>query len=139
MTEPAPRERGMAFRAMVPNAVTALALCCGLTGVRYGFVEEWERALGFIMLAGVLDGMDGRVARLSGLGSKFGAFYDSTLDRVADGAVLGGLAVGVVEQLGTLTILMSVPGARAMMLFAFLLGVLLLRPQGIFVGRAATA
>jgi hypothetical protein len=34
---------------------------------------------------------------------------------------------------------MSVPGARAMMLFAFLLGVLLLRPQGIFVGRAATA
>jgi branched-chain amino acid transport system permease protein len=59
--------------------------------------------------------------------------------RSMPGAVLGGFAVGIVEQLGTLTILMSVPGARAMMLFAFLLGVLLLRPQGIFVGRAATA
>lgn len=55
------------------------------------------------------------------------------------GAVLGGLVVGVVEQLGNLTILMSVPGARAMLLFTFLLGILLLRPQGIFVGRAATA
>jgi branched-chain amino acid transport system permease protein len=55
------------------------------------------------------------------------------------GAVLGGLAVGVVEQLGTLTVLIAVPGARAMMLFAFLLAVLLIRPQGIFVGRAATA
>ena len=55
------------------------------------------------------------------------------------GAVLGGLAVGVVEQLGSLTILMPVPGARAMLLFAFLLVILLLRPQGVFVGRAATA
>ncbi len=55
------------------------------------------------------------------------------------GAVLGGLVVGVVEQLGNLTILMSVPGARAMLLFTFLLGILLLRPQGLFVGRAATA
>lgn len=55
------------------------------------------------------------------------------------GAVLGGLVVGVVEQLGNLTVLMSVPGARAMLLFTFLLGILLLRPQGIFVGRAATA
>jgi branched-chain amino acid transport system permease protein len=59
--------------------------------------------------------------------------------RSMPGAVLGGFAVGIDEQLGTLTILMAVPGARAMMLFAFLLGVLLLRPQGIFVGRAATA
>ncbi|HEX5772396.1 MAG TPA: branched-chain amino acid ABC transporter permease [Nocardioidaceae bacterium] len=55
------------------------------------------------------------------------------------GAVLGGLVVGVVEQLGNLTVLMSVPGARAMLLFTFLLGILLLRPQGLFVGRAATA
>jgi branched-chain amino acid transport system permease protein len=59
--------------------------------------------------------------------------------RSMPGAVLGGLAVGVVEQLGTLTILMTVPGARALMLFVFLLAVLLFRPQGIFVGRAATA
>jgi branched-chain amino acid transport system permease protein len=55
------------------------------------------------------------------------------------GAVLGGLVVGVVEQLGNLSVLMAVPGAREMLLFVLLLGILLLRPQGIFVPRAATA
>jgi branched-chain amino acid transport system permease protein len=55
------------------------------------------------------------------------------------GAVLGGFAVGIVEQLGTLTVMSHVPGARASMLFAFLLGILLLKPQGVFAGRAATA
>jgi branched-chain amino acid transport system permease protein len=55
------------------------------------------------------------------------------------GAVLGGFVVGVVEQIGNLTVLMAVPGARAMLLFVLLLGILLLRPQGIFVPRAATA
>jgi branched-chain amino acid transport system permease protein len=59
--------------------------------------------------------------------------------RSMPGAVLGGLAVGVVEQLGSLSVMIEVPGARAMFLFVFLLGVLLLRPQGIFVGRAASA
>jgi branched-chain amino acid transport system permease protein len=55
------------------------------------------------------------------------------------GAVLGGFAVGIVEQLGTLTVMSEVPGARALMLFTFLLAILLLKPQGLFVGRAATA
>ncbi|HET9398835.1 MAG TPA: phosphatidylcholine/phosphatidylserine synthase, partial [Sphingomicrobium sp.] len=76
---------GLPFRAFPPNAITALALCCGLTGVRYGFVEEWERALGFIMLAGVLDGMDGRVARLLRAQSRFGAELDSLSDNIAFG------------------------------------------------------
>lgn len=62
--------------------------------------------------------------------------------RSMPGAVAGGLTVGVVEQLGNLTfftVTLEVPGPRAMLLFAFLLAVLLIRPQGIFVGRAATA
>lgn len=59
--------------------------------------------------------------------------------RSMPGAVAGGLAVGVVEQLGTLSALIEVPGARAMLLFVFLLVVLLIKPGGIFVGRAATA
>jgi branched-chain amino acid transport system permease protein len=59
--------------------------------------------------------------------------------RSMPGAVLGGLAVGVVEQLGNLSILAGVPGPRAMVLFVFLLAVLLLKPQGIFVRRVATA
>jgi branched-chain amino acid transport system permease protein len=59
--------------------------------------------------------------------------------RSMPGAVLGGLAVGVVEQLGSLTVMIEVPGARAMVLFVFLLGVLLVAPQGIFVRKAAAA
>lgn len=55
------------------------------------------------------------------------------------GAVLGGLVVGFVEQLGNLTLLSSVNGARAMMLFGFLLFVLLVRPNGIFVPRMREA
>jgi branched-chain amino acid transport system permease protein len=55
--------------------------------------------------------------------------------RSMPGAVAGGLTVGVVEQLGTLTVMLQIPGARAMLLFGFLLAVLLLRPQGIFTGR----
>jgi CDP-diacylglycerol--serine O-phosphatidyltransferase len=77
--------RGIPFRAMVPNAVTALALCSGLTGVRFAIDGEWEKALAAIIIAGVLDGMDGRIARLLRAQSKFGAELDSLSDNVAFG------------------------------------------------------
>lgn len=73
------------FRAMAPNAITAIALCFGLTGVRFGIGGEWEKALGAIILAGVLDGMDGRIARLLRAQSKFGAELDSLSDNIAFG------------------------------------------------------
>ena len=85
MTKAAPPERGMAFRAMVPNAVTALALCFGLTGVRFGIAENWEAAIGCVVIAGVLDGMDGRIARLLRANSRFGAELDSLSDVTAFG------------------------------------------------------
>ena len=56
--------RGLPLRAVAPNAVTALALCSGLSGVRFAITGEWERAVAMIMVAGVLDGIDGRIARL---------------------------------------------------------------------------
>jgi branched-chain amino acid transport system permease protein len=59
--------------------------------------------------------------------------------RSMPGAVAGGLTVGVIEQLGTLSMMIEIPGAKAMLLFGFLLVVLLIRPQGIFVARTATA
>lgn len=77
--------RGIAFRALAPNAVTALALCFGLSGVRFAIGGEWEKALGAIILAGVLDGMDGRIARLLRAQSKFGAELDSLSDNIAFG------------------------------------------------------
>ncbi|WP_265570826.1 CDP-alcohol phosphatidyltransferase family protein [Sphingomicrobium nitratireducens] len=84
--------RGLPFRALAPNAITALALCFGLTGVRFavsasgeGPMLHWEYALGCIILAGVLDGMDGRIARLLKAQSRFGAELDSLSDNIAFG------------------------------------------------------
>ena len=77
--------RGIPFRALAPNAVTALALCFGLTGVRFAIGGEWDKALGSIILAGILDGLDGRIARLLRANSKFGAELDSLSDNIAFG------------------------------------------------------
>ena len=77
--------RRIPFRAMIPNAITALALCMGLTGVRFAIGDEWEKALAAIILAGILDGMDGRIARLLRAESKFGAELDSLSDNIAFG------------------------------------------------------
>jgi len=77
--------RRIPFRAMIPNAITTLALCLGLTGVSLAVREEWEKALGAIVLAGVLDGIDGRIARLLRAQSRFGAELDSLSDNIAFG------------------------------------------------------
>ena len=70
---------------MVPNAITILALCFGLTGVRFAISEQWPLALAAIVGAGVLDGFDGRIARLLRAQSKFGAELDSLSDNIAFG------------------------------------------------------
>lgn len=77
--------RGIPFRAMIPNAVTVLALCFGLTGISLAIRGEWDKALAAIVFAGVLDGMDGRIARLLKAQSKFGAELDSLSDNIAFG------------------------------------------------------
>src|SRR5438309_9598538 len=76
---------------MIPNAITALALCFGLTGIRFamtaptGETEHWQLALACVVGAGILDGMDGRIARLLRAESKFGAELDSLSDNIAFG------------------------------------------------------
>ena len=70
---------------MIPNGITALALCFGLTGVRFGITGDWPQALACIVGAGVLDGFDGRIARLLKAQSKFGAELDSLSDNIAFG------------------------------------------------------
>lgn len=77
--------RTIPFRAFVPNAITVLALCFGLTGVRFAIAEQWPLALAAIVGAGVLDGFDGRIARLLRAQSKFGAELDSLSDNIAFG------------------------------------------------------
>lgn len=77
--------RGIPLRAVVPNAVTALALCVGLTGVRFAIAEEWAFAVYSVVVAGVLDGLDGRIARALKGQSRFGAELDSLADVIAFG------------------------------------------------------
>jgi CDP-diacylglycerol--serine O-phosphatidyltransferase len=86
---PPPRERGarkgIPLRAVIPNAVTALALCVGLTGVRFAIAGEWTYAVFAVVAAGVLDGLDGRIARALKGQSKFGAELDSLADVISFG------------------------------------------------------
>ena len=85
LAEPRRFGRVIPIRALIPNAVTVLALCFGLTGVRFAIAGEWEKAAGSIVVAGVLDGIDGRIARLLKATSRFGAELDSLSDVIAFG------------------------------------------------------
>lgn len=77
--------KGLSFNKMIPNILTLLALCAGVTSIRYGVRGEWERAVVAILVAAVLDGLDGRVARLLRGTSRFGAELDSLSDFVSFG------------------------------------------------------
>ena len=77
--------RGLSLRAVIPNAITAAALCAGLTGIRFAIAADWEKAIIAVILAGVLDGIDGRIARLLNAQSRFGAELDSLADSLSFG------------------------------------------------------
>lgn len=76
---------GLPLRAIAPNAVTALALCSGLTGIRFAIDGHFERAVTMVLIAGVLDGLDGRIARALRGESRFGAELDSLADAISFG------------------------------------------------------
>nr|WP_250893768.1 phosphatidylcholine/phosphatidylserine synthase [Croceibacterium selenioxidans] len=75
----------MTLRAVLPNAITAAALCSGLTGIRFAIDGNFEKAVLAIILAGMLDGIDGRIARLLKAQSRFGAELDSLADSLSFG------------------------------------------------------
>jgi CDP-diacylglycerol--serine O-phosphatidyltransferase len=77
---------GISLRALAPNAITALALCTGLSGAWFAMQGRWESAVAAIVVAGVLDAMDGRIARMLKGESRFGAELDSLSDVIAFGA-----------------------------------------------------
>jgi CDP-diacylglycerol--serine O-phosphatidyltransferase len=81
------RFRPIPVRMLVPNIITLLALCAGLTAIRLAIEGRIELALGAIVFAAALDGVDGRVARLIKGQSKFGAELDSLADFVNFGVV----------------------------------------------------
>ena len=77
--------RGLSMRAVLPNAITAAALCSGLTSILFAIGGQWDKAVFAMIIAGVLDMMDGRVARLLKAQSRFGAELDSLSDSASFG------------------------------------------------------
>lgn len=74
------RFKGLSPNRLIPNMLTVLALCTGMTAVYFGLQDRWQLAVACIVLAGILDGLDGRLARLLGGTSRFGAELDSLSD-----------------------------------------------------------
>lgn len=71
---------GLTINRLIPNALTLLALGAGLTGIRLALMDRWEFAIAAVAVAMVLDALDGRIARLMGATSEFGAQLDSLSD-----------------------------------------------------------
>ncbi len=76
---------------LLPNLFTTAALFFGFSAILAAMHQQWERAAVMVFIAGVMDGLDGRVARMTNTQSAFGAQYDSLSDMIAFG-----LAPGVV-------------------------------------------
>jgi len=83
------RLRQIPVRYLVPNIVTLLALCSGVTAIRLGIEGRFELAVACVILATVLDALDGRIARALKGSSKFGAELDSLADFVNFGVAPG--------------------------------------------------
>jgi CDP-diacylglycerol--serine O-phosphatidyltransferase len=97
------RLKGQSFNRMIPNILTMLALCSGLTAFRFAFDEKWEAAVLCLVIAAVLDALDGRIARLLGHSSKFGAELDSLSDFFAFGVAPAMLIyLWTLHQIGSL-------------------------------------
>jgi CDP-diacylglycerol---serine O-phosphatidyltransferase len=76
------QRRQVPIRMLIPNFFTLLSLCAGLTGIRMALESRWDLAFALVVVAGLLDGIDGRAARFLKAQSRFGAELDSLADFV---------------------------------------------------------
>ena len=79
------KQRVQTISSILPNAATVLALCAGLSSVRFALELKWELAVTCIILASILDATDGKLARMLGSTSRFGAELDSLADFISFG------------------------------------------------------
>lgn len=79
------RFQKLSFQRLLPNLATVMATCVGLTSIRFALQGNFHMAAAAIFFAGLLDAMDGRLARLLGAESEFGAELDSLSDFVSFG------------------------------------------------------
>ena len=83
------RFQGLSINRLIPNMLTLLALSAGLTSIRFALDQKWEYSVLAIFVAGILDALDGRIARLLKGSTKFGAELDSLSDFVCFGVSPG--------------------------------------------------
>jgi len=83
------RLEDLSIEKLVPSFITLLALCCGVTAIRFGLADQWTTAMTFMIAAMILDMLDGRAARMLGADSRFGAQLDSLADLVSFGVAPG--------------------------------------------------
>ncbi len=108
------RERKVPVRLLVPNFFTLLSLCAGVTAIRMAIEGRYELAIGLIVAAAILDGVDGRLARALKAQSRFGAELDSLADfinfGVAPAIVLFTWGLGGLKGFGWLAVLLFACG-----------------------------
>jgi len=83
------RLEDLSIGKLVPSTLTLLALCSGVTAIRFGLNDDWTTAVTFVICAMLLDMLDGRAARMLGADSRFGAQLDSLADLVSFGVAPG--------------------------------------------------
>jgi CDP-diacylglycerol--serine O-phosphatidyltransferase len=109
---PPPRKRrfrAVPLRVILPNLVTLLALCMGLTAIRFAIEGQFETAIIAVIAAAILDGLDGRIARALRGTSRFGAELDSLADfvdfGVAPALILYFWSLHEIKSIGWFTVL----------------------------------
>ncbi|HWO88570.1 MAG TPA: CDP-alcohol phosphatidyltransferase family protein [Gemmatimonadales bacterium] len=116
---------GLIKRGLRPNGITTLSIVVlGASGA--AFAIGWLRAgAALLLLSGFFDLLDGKVARRGGMSSNFGAFYDSTMDRLGEGLLFTGIGIFYIRS-----VMAQAPGERLPVLglglcFAALMGAFL--------------
>ena len=108
------RHRKIPIRLIAPNFFTLLALCAGVTAIRMAVEGRYDMAVGLVVLAGLLDGVDGRLARALKAQSRFGAELDSLADFVSFGVapaiIVFTWGLGSLKGLGWIAVLVFACG-----------------------------
>lgn len=117
---------------MIPNIITIMSMCAGLSSIKMAMANRWDLAIVAILLSAFLDGMDGRVARLLGATSRFGEMMDSLSDLVTFGVAPSlVLYLCCVSKLGN-------PGWVAVLFFSVCMALRLARFNASLINPTAT-
>jgi len=109
----------LARLGVTPDQVTLAGLLLSCAAAAALAVDRYPAAAGLLLVGSLCDAMDGGLARLTGRGSRFGAFFDSTLDRYAEAAIFMGLAVSYARAANPLLVGMAFAAGAGSLLVSY--------------------